>query len=151
MSGANRLCIARGVLSSFSFQSSFELPTLAAVKTFSSFTQPVRPVSTPSVRMSLAATVAPAHASITASIRLFISLLAPVLRTSYLSVLLQPDVPELDLHRRPDVHLESDETLEQASLGIVIDEDAGDVAVDDLGDHVAARNQMHLVPAVDVE
>ena len=44
MSGANRLCIARGVLSSFSFHSSFMPPTLAGVKTFSSLTQPVRRV-----------------------------------------------------------------------------------------------------------
>ena len=48
-SGANRLCIARGVLSSFSFHSSFVLPTLAVVNTFSSRTQPVRALSTPSV------------------------------------------------------------------------------------------------------
>ena len=47
MSGENRLCIARGVLSSLSFHSSFVLPTLAGVKIFSSLTQPVRPLSTP--------------------------------------------------------------------------------------------------------
>ena len=59
MSGANRLCIARGVLSSLIFHSSFDVPTLALVKIFSSRTQPVRPLSTPSVRKSVANTVAP--------------------------------------------------------------------------------------------
>ena len=59
ISGANRLCIARGVLSSFSFHSSFVLPTLAGVNTFSSRTQPVRALSTPSVRKSDAQAVIP--------------------------------------------------------------------------------------------
>ena len=44
--------MARGVLSSFTFHSSFVLPTLAVVKTFSSRIQPVRALSTPSVRKS---------------------------------------------------------------------------------------------------
>ena len=58
-SGANRLCIARGVLSSFTFHRSFMLPTLAVVKIFSSRTQPVRALSTPSVRKSDAPPVTP--------------------------------------------------------------------------------------------
>src|SRR3954467_9088158 len=57
-SGAKRLCIARGVLSSFNFHNSFMLPTLAGVNTFSSRTQPVRALSNPSVRKSTAPTVA---------------------------------------------------------------------------------------------
>ena len=65
MSGANRLCIARGVLSSFTFHSSFVLPTLAVVKTFSSRTQPVRALSTPSVRKSDAPAVTPDNSRMT--------------------------------------------------------------------------------------
>src|SRR5262245_42997640 len=53
-SGAKRLCIARGLLSSFSFQSNFMVPTFAGVNTFSSRTHPVRALSTPSVRKSVA-------------------------------------------------------------------------------------------------
>ena len=44
--------MARGLLSSFTFHRSFVLPTLAVVKIFSSRTQPVRALSTPSVRKS---------------------------------------------------------------------------------------------------
>ncbi len=50
VSGANRLCICRGVLLTLIFHSSFIEPTLAVVKTFSFFNHPVRPLSTPSVR-----------------------------------------------------------------------------------------------------
>src|SRR5678815_1487951 len=70
---------------------------------------------------------------------------------SFLLVLLEPDVAELGLHRRADVDLEADQALHHSSLRIVIDQHAGDVAVDDLGHHVAARDQVHLIPAVDVE
>jgi hypothetical protein len=62
MSGAKRLCIERGVLSSLTRQRSFIEPTLAVVKIFSSFTQPVRPLSMPSVRKSDATSV-PLHAT----------------------------------------------------------------------------------------
>ena len=58
-SGANRLCIARGVLSRFTFHRSFMLPTLVLLKIFSSRTQPVRALSTPSVRKSDATPVTP--------------------------------------------------------------------------------------------
>ena len=50
VSGANRLCICRGVLLIFTFHSSFIVLTLVVLKTFSFFNQPVRPLSTPSVR-----------------------------------------------------------------------------------------------------
>ena len=50
VTGANRLCICRGVLLILVFHSSFMEPTLAVVKIFSFFSQPVRPLSTPSVR-----------------------------------------------------------------------------------------------------
>ena len=42
ISGEKRLCISRGLLSSLTFHSSFMSLTLAVVKTFSSFIQPVR-------------------------------------------------------------------------------------------------------------
>src|SRR6185503_14656632 len=48
------------VLSSFSFHRSVVRPTFAVVKTFSSRTHPVRPLSTPSVRKSDATAVTPA-------------------------------------------------------------------------------------------
>jgi hypothetical protein len=57
MRGANRLCIARGVLSSVTFHSSAVRATLAVVKIFSSRTHPVRALSTPSVRKSEAMAV----------------------------------------------------------------------------------------------
>ena len=50
ISGEKRLCISRGLLSSLTFHSSFMSLTLASVKTFSSFIQPVRPGSLPSVK-----------------------------------------------------------------------------------------------------
>ena len=65
-SGANKLCIARGVLSSFTFHWSFMLPTLALVKTFSSRTQPVRALSTPSVMKSVAPPVTPDSSTMSA-------------------------------------------------------------------------------------
>jgi hypothetical protein len=53
------LCIARGVLSSFTFHNSVVWPTFAVVKIFSSRTHPVRAGSTPSVRKSDAMVDAP--------------------------------------------------------------------------------------------
>ena len=50
MSGANRLCIWRGVLSAVIFRSSFIVRTFVVLKIFSFRIQPVRPLSTPSVR-----------------------------------------------------------------------------------------------------
>jgi hypothetical protein len=50
VTGAKRLCICRGVLLSFTFHSSFIVATLVVLKTFSFFSHPVRPLSTPSVR-----------------------------------------------------------------------------------------------------
>ena len=49
-SSANRLCICRGVLSAFVFQSRRMLRTFAVLNVFSFFNHPVRPLSTPSVR-----------------------------------------------------------------------------------------------------
>ena len=50
VSGANRLCIWRGVLLTFVFHNSIIDLTLVVLKIVSSFTHPVRPLSTPSVR-----------------------------------------------------------------------------------------------------
>src|SRR5438874_1337621 len=62
-----------------------------------------------------------------------------------LSKLLQIDVPELRLHRRPGVKLESDEAAERAVLRVVVDDDAHHGTVENLDDGVAARDEMRLV------
>src|SRR6185369_4628781 len=66
-------------------------------------------------------------------------------------VLLQPDVFELDLHRLADMDLEPEEPLERTGLGVVVDEGARDVAVQDFGNHVAAGDDVRLVPVIDLD
>src|SRR6185436_5255785 len=66
-------------------------------------------------------------------------------------VLLQPDVFELDLHRLADMDLEPEEPLERTGLGVVVDEGAGDVAVQDFGNHVAAGDDVRLVPVIHLD
>src|SRR4051812_31239371 len=144
MSGANRLCIARGVLSNLIFHSSFELPTLAGVKIFSSFTQPVRSASTPSVRKSEANPVPPAQISRTAStcrIRIQCSLFG-VGESALLRQLLQPDVPGEQLAGRFD--LEADDPTTLRFRGIFIDQDRDDVSVEDVRHLVADRDDVEL-------
>src|SRR6185436_3197708 len=66
-------------------------------------------------------------------------------------VLLQPDVFELDLHRLADMDLEPEEPLERTGLGVVVHEGAGDVAVQDFGNHVAAGDDVRLVPVIHLD
>ena len=64
---------------------------------------------------------------------------------------LQIDVLELDLHRRADVDLEAEQALQCAPLRVVVDEDRGDVAVDDVDDRVAARDEVDRVPVAGLD
>src|SRR6202162_6259380 len=50
ISGGNKLCISRGTLSSFVFQRSLRFRTLFTSKDLSFLSQPVRPLSAPSIR-----------------------------------------------------------------------------------------------------
>src|SRR5262245_11219625 len=65
--------------------------------------------------------------------------------------LFQPDVAELGLHRLADVQLEAEQAAELPVLGVVVDDDARDRAVEDLHDRVAAGDDVDLVPVVDLD
>ena len=45
-------------------------------------------------------------------------------------------------------HLEADEPAERSILRVIVNDDARNGAVEDLHDHVAARDQVHLVPII---
>src|SRR5947208_2974052 len=64
------------------------------------------------------------------------------------SQLFQAEIAEFDLHRRADVHLHAEETVVAAAVRVVVDDYAHDVAVENVDQGVAARDQVNLVPIV---
>src|SRR3979411_2752859 len=62
------------------------------------------------------------------------------------SELLQAEIPELDLHRRADMHLPAELPVHFSIQRIIIDHDAHDVAVEDVRENIAARDDVILVP-----
>src|SRR5690606_31718041 len=67
-----------------------------------------------------------------------------------LAVCSEPHVLELDPHRRTRVNLDADEPSRVgASRGPIVDGHGHHVAVDDVDQHVAAGNEVEVVPVVD--
>src|ERR1017187_7860250 len=59
---------------------------------------------------------------------------------------LQADMPRFDLHRRTLVNLDADQPFKFTTCGIVVNQHAGDAAVEHLDDGVAAGDQVEFVP-----
>ena len=60
--------------------------------------------------------------------------------------MLQEDVPEFDLHGRAGVQLQAQQSIPRPALRVVVHQEARHVAVDELHDDVAARDDVNLVP-----
>src|SRR4051794_22733193 len=71
-----------------------------------------------------------------------------VISTSSVSQSFQAEIAVFDLHRRADVDFHSEETVVAAAVRIVVDQDAHNVAVEDVDQGVATRDQVNLVPVV---
>src|SRR5579871_51193 len=139
MSGGNRECIWRGSLSSFTFHSSFMFRAFAGVRIFSSFCQFVRCGLLPSVSQS-----APHAVRQPSAIRSVLGILCIGSPLQFL----EPDVPNADLAGSFD--LEANQTALAELSRIIIDQDGHDVAVDDVSHGISARDEVQLIPIVDV-
>src|SRR5688572_19210512 len=56
------------------------------------------------------------------------------------------DVSHFDLHGRPDVRLYADQAFHLAIGGVVIDQHAHHLAIEDLDQSIAARDQVECIP-----
>ena len=59
-----------------------------------------------------------------------------------------PDIPILDLHRWPDMDLHADQAICWPVRRVVVDDNAHQVAVEDVGEGVAADHDVDRVPVV---
>src|SRR4051794_30274720 len=65
-----------------------------------------------------------------------------------LSQSFEAEIAVFDLHRWADVHLHAEETVVAAAARVVVDHHAHDVAVENVDQAVAARDQVNLIPVV---
>src|SRR6185436_12251518 len=61
---------------------------------------------------------------------------------------LQIDIPELDLHRRPDVDLEAEQSLQRPVLHVIVDEHSRHMPVQDVDERAAAGDHVELIPVL---
>src|SRR5262245_3454555 len=77
--------------------------------------------------------------------------LMPGLKTIPSLEVLQEDLAKFYFHRRAGVQLEADQTSHRTSGWIVIYRLCHQLAIDDMGQYVAARDDMDLIPVIDLD